>query len=75
MDVLFRIGATKMSILAKWNRYFFKYQYSVFDILWLTIMFKMVSDYGYWWLLLIVPFTVASAVMAAFVEVKNGSTG
>mgnify|MGYP003350094352 FL=1 len=60
-----------MSVLAKWNRFFFKSQYSIFDILWLTIMFRLAYDYSYWWLLIIIPFTVASAVMAAFVEVKD----
>ena len=60
-----------MSVLAKWNRFFFKSQYSIFDILWLTIMFRLAYDYSYWWLLMIIPFSVASGVMAAFVEVKD----
>ncbi len=58
-------------MLAKINRFFFKSQYSVFDILWLTVMFRLIADYGYWWFLIIIPFTIASAVMAAFVEVKD----
>jgi hypothetical protein len=58
-------------MLAKINRFFFKSQYSIFDILWLSIMGILVADYSYWWFLLIIPFSVASAVMAAFVEVKD----
>ena len=60
-----------MSGIAKINRFFFKAQYSIFDLLWLTIMFRLAYDYSYWWLLMIIPFTVASAVMSAFVEVKD----
>ena len=63
-----------MSVLAKWNRFFFKSQYSIFDLLWLTIMFRLAYDYSYWWLLMIIPFTVASAVMSAFIEVKDERT-
>ena len=60
-----------MSVLAKINRFFFKSQYSIFDLLWLTIMFRLAYDYSYWWLLITIPFGIASAVMAAFVEVKD----
>ncbi len=58
-------------MLAKINRYFFKSQYSIFDILWLSIMGILAVDYSYWWFLLIIPFSVASGVMSAFVEVKD----
>ena len=60
-----------MSILAKINRFFFKSQYSMFDILWLTVMSILAVDYSYWWFLLIIPFSIVSGVMAAFVEVKD----
>lgn len=60
-----------MSILAKINRFFFKSQYSMFDILWLTVMSILAMDYSYWWFLLIIPMSVASGVMSAFVEVKD----
>ena len=71
MDDTKGTSATKMSILSKVNAFFFKSQYSIFDILWLSVMFKMIEQNGYWWFLLIIPFTVASAVMNAFVMVKD----
>ncbi len=58
-------------MLAKINRFFFKSQYSMFDVLWLTVMSILAVDYSYWWFLLIIPFSIVSGVMAAFVEVKD----
>ncbi len=60
-----------MSILAKINRFFFMSQYSMFDILWLSVVGILAVDYSYWWFLLIIPFSIVSGVMAAFVEVKD----
>ena len=51
-----------MSILGKFNKFVFEYQYSLFDIAWLAAMGSLV-EISWWWFLMVIPCSIISVKM------------
>lgn len=52
-----------MGVLRKVNEFMYDPRFSMFDLIWITVIGTLAADYSYWWFLLLLPVTIFSVIM------------
>jgi hypothetical protein len=61
-----------MSILRRWNNFFFQANFSVFEILCFMIIGELAGQYSLWWYLALIPTIFISIFMQNTFGEKHG---